>query len=84
VIRLRAGDIDSAQNIIRIVQSKGRKDRLVMLPPCVLALSRQWFLRDRDGPIFARRPPCSQAFDRFPPSTTSTIRVQVTLWDQYP
>jgi integrase/recombinase XerD len=44
VIRLRAGDIDSAQNIIRIVQSKGRKDRLVMLPPCVLALSRQWWL----------------------------------------
>jgi integrase/recombinase XerD len=44
VIRLRAGDIDSAQTIIRIVQSKGRKDRLVMLPPCVLALSRQWWL----------------------------------------
>jgi integrase/recombinase XerD len=44
VIRLRAGDIDSAQSIIRIVQSKGRKDRLVMLPPCVLALSRQWWL----------------------------------------
>src|SRR5688572_11810130 len=29
VIRLRTGDIDSAQNIIRILQSKGRKDRLV-------------------------------------------------------
>ena len=41
VIRLRAGDIDSVQNIIRIVQSKGRKDRHVMLPPCVLQLSRQ-------------------------------------------
>ena len=39
VVRLRAGDIDSAQNIIRIVQSKGRKDRHVMLPPEVLALS---------------------------------------------
>jgi site-specific recombinase XerD len=45
VIRLRSGDIDSAQNIIRIVQSKGRKDRHVMLPPCVLALSRQWWLQ---------------------------------------
>ena len=44
VIRLRAGDFDSAQNIVRIVQSKGRKDRHVMLPPCVLALSRQWWL----------------------------------------
>jgi len=43
VIRLRTGDIDSTQNIIRIVQSKGRKDRHVMLPPCVLALSRQWW-----------------------------------------
>jgi integrase/recombinase XerD len=32
VVRLRAGDIDSAQMIIRIVQSKGRKDRHVMLP----------------------------------------------------
>jgi hypothetical protein len=31
-VRLRAGDIDSAQMIIRIVQSKGRKDRHVMLP----------------------------------------------------
>ena len=44
VIRLRAGDIDSAQNIIRIVQSKGRKDRHVMLPPCVFRLSRQWWV----------------------------------------
>jgi integrase/recombinase XerD len=44
VIRLRAGDIDSAQTIIRIVQSKGRKDRHVMLPPCVLALLREWWL----------------------------------------
>ena len=43
VVRLRAGDIDSAQNIIRIVQSKGRKDRHVMLPPGVLNLSRQWW-----------------------------------------
>jgi len=32
VVRLRAGDIDSAQKIIRIVQAKGRKDRNVMLP----------------------------------------------------
>src|SRR6266576_5732268 len=33
IVRLRAGDIDSAQMIIRIVQEKGRKDRHVMLPP---------------------------------------------------
>jgi integrase len=43
VVRLRVGDIDSAQMIIRIVQSKGRKDRHVMLPPEVLKLLRQWW-----------------------------------------
>ncbi len=43
VVRLRADDIDSAQMIIRIVQSKGRKDRHVMLPAEVLDLLRQWW-----------------------------------------
>jgi site-specific recombinase XerD len=43
VVRLRAGDIDSEQRIIRIVQSKGRKDRHVMLPAEVLKLLRQWW-----------------------------------------
>jgi site-specific recombinase XerD len=43
VVRLRACDIDSAQMIIRVVQSKGRKDRHVMLPPEVLDLLRQWW-----------------------------------------
>jgi site-specific recombinase XerD len=43
VVRLRAGDIDSEQTIIRIVQSKGRKDRHVMLPAEVLDLLRQWW-----------------------------------------
>jgi site-specific recombinase XerD len=43
VVRLQAGDIDSEQNIIRIVQSKGRKDRNVMLPPEILAILRQWW-----------------------------------------
>jgi integrase/recombinase XerD len=43
VVRLRVGDIDSAQNIIRVVQAKGRKDRHVMLPPEVLGLLRQWW-----------------------------------------
>src|SRR5262245_40147751 len=36
IVRLRAGDIDSQEMIIRVVQSKGRKDRHVMLPPEVL------------------------------------------------
>jgi site-specific recombinase XerD len=43
VVRLRAGDIDSAQGIIRIVQSKGRKDRNVMLPVEILSLLRDWW-----------------------------------------
>ena len=43
VARLRVGDIDSAQNIIRVVQAKGRKDRHVMLPKELLGLLRQWW-----------------------------------------
>jgi integrase/recombinase XerD len=43
VVRLRAGDIDSEQRIIRVVQSKGRKDRHVMLPAEVVVLLRQWW-----------------------------------------
>ncbi|MBU2531958.1 MAG: site-specific integrase [Alphaproteobacteria bacterium] len=43
VVRLKAGDIDSDQEIIRIVQAKGRKDRHVMLPDDVLDLLRQWW-----------------------------------------
>ncbi|MCK1711876.1 tyrosine-type recombinase/integrase [Bradyrhizobium sp. 143] len=43
VVRLRAGDIDREQMIIRIVQSKGRKDRHVMLPAEVVKLLRQWW-----------------------------------------
>ena len=43
VVRLRAGNIDREQMIIRIVQSKGRKDRHVMLPAEVLDLLRQWW-----------------------------------------
>ena len=43
VVRLRTGDIDREQKIIRIVQSKGRKDRHVMLPAAILKLLRQWW-----------------------------------------
>jgi site-specific recombinase XerD len=43
VVRLRVGDIDSAQEIIRIVQAKGRKDRNVMLPLDILDLLRDWW-----------------------------------------
>ena len=43
VLRLRVKPIDSAQMIIHVQQSKGRKDRLVMLSPETLALLREWW-----------------------------------------
>jgi integrase/recombinase XerD len=43
VVRLKVKDIDRAQNIIRVEQSKGRKDRHVMLSPEMLGLLRQWW-----------------------------------------
>jgi integrase/recombinase XerD len=59
IVRLKAGDIDSAQMIIRIVQSKGRKDRHVMLPPELLGSLRQWWKArptrfDADVPVSER------------------------------
>ncbi len=43
VVRLKVGDIDGEQKIIRIVQAKGRKDRNVMLPADILGLLREWW-----------------------------------------
>ena len=43
IVRLKVKHIDRAQNIIRIEQSKGRKDRNVMLSPEMLDLLRQWW-----------------------------------------
>jgi site-specific recombinase XerD len=43
VVRLRVKHIDRAQNIIRVEQSKSRKDRNVMLSPEMLDLLRQWW-----------------------------------------
>ena len=43
VVRLKVKHIDSAQNIIRVEQSKSRKDRNVMLSPETLDLLRQWW-----------------------------------------
>ena len=56
VVRLKVGDLDSAQTIIRIVQAKGRKDRNVMLPADILGLLRQWWKerprrQDKDLPM---------------------------------
>jgi site-specific recombinase XerD len=67
VVRLKVGDIvpaarlrhDSDQEIIRIVQSKGRKDRNVMLPVDILSLLRDWWKerptsQDKDLPVSER------------------------------
>jgi site-specific recombinase XerD len=59
VVRLKVKDIDSAQMVIRVEQSKGRKDRLVMLSPETLALLRQWWKvrtrrQDRGVPVEER------------------------------
>jgi integrase/recombinase XerD len=43
VVRLKVKHIDSTQKIIRIEQSKSRKDRHVMLSPETLDLLRQWW-----------------------------------------
>ena len=43
VVRLKVKHIDSAQKIIRVEHSKGRKDRNVMLSPETLDLLRQWW-----------------------------------------
>src|SRR5207249_7790566 len=43
VVRLKVKHIDSAQKIIRVEQSKSRKDRNVMLSPEMLDLLRQWW-----------------------------------------
>ena len=43
IVRLKVKHIDKAQTIIRIEQSKGRKDRNVMLSDEMLGLLRQWW-----------------------------------------
>ena len=58
-VRLKVGDIDPAQGIIRIVQGKGRKDRHVMLSSGLLDLLRQWWkarlsFHDRNVPVQER------------------------------
>jgi site-specific recombinase XerD len=52
VVRLKVKHIDKAQNVIRIEQSKGRKDRNVMLSPEMLDLLRKWWKArpPRDNP----------------------------------
>ena len=80
VVRLRVGDIDSAQDIIRVVQSKGRKDRNVMLPADILGLLRQWW-RERptrqDGGVAKER---RWLFPGYKPGRPLTTRQFIRLF----
>src|SRR5215218_8889377 len=70
VVRLKVKHIDSAQKIIRIEQSKGRKDRNVMLSAEMLDLLRQWWKarpsRRDAGTLAVSRQPARQADDHPP------------------
>jgi integrase/recombinase XerD len=58
VTRLRVEDIDSARMVIHIRQSKGHKDRDVMLSPRLLAILRQYWRIERPKPyLFPGRTP---------------------------
>jgi integrase/recombinase XerD len=82
VARLRAGDVDSAQGIIRVVQSKGRKDRHVMLPEEVLELLRQWW-KERPTHFDAGVPPLERlVFPSRKPGKPLTIRRLNRLFHQ--
>ena len=74
VLRLKVKHIDSAQMIIHVQQSKGRKDRLVMLSPDMLDLLRGWWKarpkgRDTDIPVQERL-----LFPSFTPGRPMTTR----------
>ena len=56
VVRLKVKHIDSAQKIIRIEQSKGRKDRNVMLSAETLDLLRRMVARPAHRAMTRERP----------------------------
>jgi integrase/recombinase XerD len=45
--RLRIADIDSARMVLRVHNGKGGKDRYTLLPPRLLTVLRQYWLRDK-------------------------------------
>ncbi len=87
VAHLQVQDIDSKRMVIRIRQSKGHKDRYVMLSPRSLELLRRyweaarpttWLFSGRsgDGPISSRGVAwaCQQARDKAGLSKNVTVR----------
>lgn len=47
VVALRVRDIDGERNLLKVVQGKGRKDRLVMISPSLLDTLRHYWVVDR-------------------------------------
>lgn len=49
--RMRIGDIDSINGLVKVVQGKGRKDRYVPIPPGFVQDLKDW-IGQRSGPLF--------------------------------
>jgi integrase len=80
VVALKVGDIDSARMMIRIEQSKRRKDRYAMLSPRLLDLLRDWWLICRSrGWLFPGRDPLQPITTRqlIPPSPTTPAAIGI-------
>ena len=82
VIRLRVGDIDSGRGIIRIVQSKGDKDRQVKLPSTVLKLLRRYWPERSTKYDAEFRPDQLYLFPGRQPYMPLTVRQQNRLFHQ--
>jgi integrase len=87
VVALKVSDIDSARMMIRIEQSKRRKDRYAMLSPRLLDLLRDWWLvcrsrgwlfpgRDPLQPITTRQLAPATRLRRRPGSRSTRLRIR--------
>ena len=74
IVRLKVKHIDSAQKMIRIEQSKGRKDRNVMLSDEMLGLLRQWWKARRGYDTHLLPPQERFLFPGRKPGTPMTTR----------
>ena len=79
VVRLKVGEIDSAQEIIRIVQAKGRKNRSVMLPSDILGLLREWWKERPTGQNKDAPTPERVLFTGYPGNHLSTRQISRLL-----